>query len=290
MRDGQKLLAEYVQRGSEPAFRELVNRYLDLVYSAALRLVNGDPHLAEDVAQKVFVDLARMAGSLSKQVMLGSWLHRHTCFVARNAVRGERRRQNRERQAAEMSALNSTADVFQDYSLEFVQNGEEAYLAAGYSSAEAKTPASMELLLPQLAELKQLDRQIVDLAASYRQAGDDASARIALLMGANLGQRYNQPNGSPGEALVSQLVGIAIERIALNAMDPAAPYGSDGSTVKDRLDQLAQQDAQLRSRSQQVSAMLPTMSDQDWISYKDRWRSFGEAAAEHWLISKYGRN
>jgi DNA-directed RNA polymerase specialized sigma24 family protein len=53
MTDSQKLLAEYAQTGSEPAFQELVSRYLNFVYSTALRLVGGDAHLAEDVTQKV---------------------------------------------------------------------------------------------------------------------------------------------------------------------------------------------------------------------------------------------
>jgi len=39
--------------------------------------------------------------------MLGGWLHRHTCFVASNTMRGERRRRLREQQAVEM---NSTTD------------------------------------------------------------------------------------------------------------------------------------------------------------------------------------
>src|SRR5438093_9750622 len=96
MTDSQKLLAEYVQSGSEAAFRELVTRYVDLVYSTALRLVEGDTHRGEDVAQTVFVDLARMARTLSNDVTLGGWLHRHTCFVAANTMRGGRRRQSRE--------------------------------------------------------------------------------------------------------------------------------------------------------------------------------------------------
>src|SRR5579859_5291096 len=105
MTDSQTLLAHYVEAGSEAAFRELVTRYLALVYSTAVRLVGGDTHLAEDVTQTVFVDLARTAGSLPERVMLGGWLHRHTCFVASKTLRGERRRQLRERQAAEMNAL-----------------------------------------------------------------------------------------------------------------------------------------------------------------------------------------
>src|SRR5438093_4974580 len=109
MTDSQKLLAEYVQSGSEAAFRELVIRYVDLVYSTALRLVEGDTHRAEDVAQAVFVDLTRKARTLSNDVMLGGWLHRHTCFVVANTMRGERRRRSRERQAVEMNALQTNA-------------------------------------------------------------------------------------------------------------------------------------------------------------------------------------
>ncbi len=106
MSETEELLASFVRSGSEPAFRELVMRYIDLVYSTAVRLVDGDAHRAQDVAQTVFADLARTAGTLSPGTTLGGWLHRHTCFVARTVMRGERRRQAREREAAEMNALN----------------------------------------------------------------------------------------------------------------------------------------------------------------------------------------
>jgi len=89
MTDSQRLLADYVRNGSEAAFRELVARYIDLTYSTALRLVDGDAHLAQDVTQTVFADLARMARTLSSEVMLGGWLHRHACFVAAKTMRGD---------------------------------------------------------------------------------------------------------------------------------------------------------------------------------------------------------
>ncbi len=46
--DGE-LLRRYSEEKSEEAFTELVRRHVDLVYSAALRQVNGDAHLAQDV-------------------------------------------------------------------------------------------------------------------------------------------------------------------------------------------------------------------------------------------------
>jgi RNA polymerase sigma factor (sigma-70 family) len=113
MTEAQTLLAEYARTGSETAFRELVTRYLGLVYSTALRLVGGDTHLAEDVAQTVFMDLARKARGLPSGVMLGGWLHQRTYNVAAPMMRARRRRQSREREAAQMNALqdDSGADL-----------------------------------------------------------------------------------------------------------------------------------------------------------------------------------
>ena len=110
MTDSQKLLADYARHGSEEAFRELVTRYVALVHSAAIRLVDGDTLLAQDVTQTVFINLAQSARKISGDAMLGGWLHRHTCFVASKTMRGERRRQSRERQAVEMNALHDSSE------------------------------------------------------------------------------------------------------------------------------------------------------------------------------------
>jgi RNA polymerase sigma factor (sigma-70 family) len=103
MTETQKLLVEYTQSACEQAFAELLRRYIDLVYSVALRSMNGDAHGAEDVAQTVFIDLARNARKLPQNIQLGGWLHRHTCFVASTLRRAEARRQVRERIANEMN-------------------------------------------------------------------------------------------------------------------------------------------------------------------------------------------
>lgn len=114
MNDVNQLLKEYAANGSEPAFRELVTRYVDLVYSVALRRLKGDEHRAEEVTQTVFTDLAQKAATLPERVMLGGWLHRHTGFVAGNYVRGEIRRQVREKEAATMMLHESEETNWQE--------------------------------------------------------------------------------------------------------------------------------------------------------------------------------
>jgi RNA polymerase sigma factor (sigma-70 family) len=617
MTDSQQLLVNYVRDGSEEAFRELVTRYLALVYSTAIRLVNGDTHLAEDVAQTVFVDLARKARTLPGDVMLGGWLHRDTCFVASKTMRSERRRRSRERHAVEMNslqdrcesalthvapildeainrlgaedrtaillrffeqrdfrsvgeALGSNEDAarmrvnraleklhvllkrrgvtlsvaalgtvltaeaitaapvglaatissaalasaaagttttltvlkamtmtklqagiigavvvagvltslviqhqaqlrlreeneslrqqivqlkaanaslsnritqakgaraprlpapsmqvtnppsalatedsqptntnlyarfkdkppkltaeqvesylkanrrnaasllaayrtsgdpallkeamekypndpqvafeaafdkdlspeqhrqwltafaqaapdnalanylsaldyfkagqtdqavqeltaadgkpqFQEYRLDRFQDDEEAYLAAGYPVAEAKALASEQLPLPYLGPMKvEVRDYLVPLANSYSQMGDAESAQAALQMGVNLGQRFDV-DGPAGQFELNNLVGMAIERIVLGAMDPDSPYGGNSQTVQNQIDQITQQEAALRGLIKQAEPLLQAMSDQDWINYTDRKMVFGGEAASHWLVTKYGQ-
>jgi RNA polymerase sigma factor (sigma-70 family) len=103
--DGQ-LLQRYTRERSESAFGELVTRHIDLVYSAALRVAGGDSHLAQDVTQTVFLDLARKPGSVPADAVLAGWLYRHAWFTAAKMVRTERRRQTREQTAMEMRALD----------------------------------------------------------------------------------------------------------------------------------------------------------------------------------------
>ena len=69
----QQLVCEFVQSRSDAAFGELVRRHIDLVYSAALRLVNN-AHLAEDVTQSVFLALAQNAAKLTDRAILSGWL------------------------------------------------------------------------------------------------------------------------------------------------------------------------------------------------------------------------
>jgi RNA polymerase sigma factor (sigma-70 family) len=111
MTDDAELLRRYAADRSEDAIAELVRRHLGLVYHAALRQCGGDHHRAEDVAQAVFTDLARKAGSLSKHQVLAGWLYTSTRFAATQAIRAEARRVVRERAAFAMNVTDNAGEA-----------------------------------------------------------------------------------------------------------------------------------------------------------------------------------
>ena len=105
--EDHQLLADYARTGSEAAFSLLVKRHVGFVHAVARRQLNDDA-LAADVAQAVFLLLARKAGSFGSRSVLVGWLFRTTRFVASRALRAEIRRQRREQQAVSMQELHSS--------------------------------------------------------------------------------------------------------------------------------------------------------------------------------------
>ena len=106
-----ELLERYLHDHSEEAFATLVNRYLDLVYSAALRQVRSS-QLAEEVAQSVFTDLSKNAGRMKLDGPLSAWLYHVTRRTAVDVVRREARRQLREQVAIELNAMDTHPSIW----------------------------------------------------------------------------------------------------------------------------------------------------------------------------------
>jgi RNA polymerase sigma factor (sigma-70 family) len=103
--DDHELLAHYARNQSELAFAALVRRYVNLVYSTALRGV-GNPHQAEEITQAVFIILARKASSISRDTILSGWLYQTARLTAANFLRTEHRRARREQEAYMQSRLD----------------------------------------------------------------------------------------------------------------------------------------------------------------------------------------
>ncbi len=118
MHDGQtttdeQLLRAYCTQRDEAAFAQLVQRHLNLVFSTALRLL-GDRSAAEEIAQNVFISLARKATSIRPDAGLAGWLHRAAILEARLRQRTDLRRQSREDLAAQLGTTMTSPDAPDD--------------------------------------------------------------------------------------------------------------------------------------------------------------------------------
>ena len=107
--DDRQLLDEFARNRSQRAFKELVDRHLPTVYSAACRMVQ-DTFLAEEVAQNVFMTLVQKAETIRPPQVLGGWLYNTTRHLALHAVRSEQRRREREQTAVSMQSFATAPD------------------------------------------------------------------------------------------------------------------------------------------------------------------------------------
>ncbi|MCW1912719.1 sigma-70 family RNA polymerase sigma factor [Luteolibacter sp. GHJ8] len=107
--DDFQLLDRFLKAKDQRAFALLMERHLPLVYSVALR-VTGQPQLAQEIGQDVFLKLVRKPPTSMKRIPLAVWLHRATRCRAIDMLRSERRREARERAVAAEPAAGAQLD------------------------------------------------------------------------------------------------------------------------------------------------------------------------------------
>jgi hypothetical protein len=188
-------------------------------------------------------------------------------------------------------AINDLLDAsqrprFQHYALEGMQDMQDLLLAAGKSPAEAKVMSMLGAPLPHLAKMKQLAFKMADMQSQYNGMGDAQSFDAVTQIGLTLARRMNGSEG--GKFIIDQLVGIAIESQFLKACDPASTPEPLGMPVKDRLEDLAQQKAEMKRLAPLVDALSSRGSEAELISYFDRVKLEGEVAALRWLEARRG--
>lgn len=156
-----------VQRGDLGAFEELVNQYKQRLVNYAARVI-GDAVEAQDIAQKVFVQVFRSSGKFRFTARFSTWLF----TIARNLCLNELRRRRRHR--AEPWIEHPEANEPERLALERVHE-----------------PDAVEDLLR--AELvSKLEEALADLPERQRTAmlllwdGDNSYETIAAILGTTI--------------------------------------------------------------------------------------------------------
>jgi len=187
-----ELLRRYAQTGCEESFTQLVKGYIDFVYSAALRQVGGDAHLAQDVAQSVFVDLAAKARSLSPRTVLSGWLYTSTRYAAAKAVRSDQRWHAREKEATIMQE-DSVRDPAEaewaqlrpliDQAIHQLKERDRNALLLRYFEGRSLAEVGARLGLSEDAARKQASRALEKLRGLLAKRGITSSASgLAVLL------------------------------------------------------------------------------------------------------------
>lgn len=181
-----ELLTRFVRQRDEAAFARLVHQYQPLVIGAALRRT-GNLECAREVAQTVFITLARRAAWLLDRQKLAGWLYQAASYQGARVWAAEQRRHRRQEQAAMLAhAVDDPSHAqwapLEDALQSLPANDREA-LVLHYFQDRSYPEMAADLGLSEAAARKRVSRAVQNLGTRLRQKGAPAQA-IVLLTGA----------------------------------------------------------------------------------------------------------
>lgn len=212
--DDAKLLQEYVECHSETAFAELVARHINLVYSTALRMVQ-DTALAKDVAQLVFIQLARKAPLIRSGQALPGWLYRVTRCQAANAVRDDHTRRQRETEAMNMTQTDAESSMawesiapHLEEAMNTLSSVDQNAVVLRFFQGRSWREVAGALALREDAAQKRVSRAVEKLRSYFVRRGIGISATLVVsVIAANAVQAA--PTGLASTVATTSLAGAA---------------------------------------------------------------------------------
>lgn len=221
-----ELLKKYSREGSETAFSEVVRRNVDLVFSVALRKLRSR-QLAEEVAQSVFLDLARNIGRLKPDTVVSAWLYQVAHRTAVDVIRREARREAREQTAVHMSAMDSSPDSAQpgwkniepllDTEVEKLPESDRVAIVLRFFEGKSLGEVGRAIGLSEDAAQKRVSRALERLRGGLQRRG------VTVGAGALVTLMSNEAVHAAPAGLVSSIVGsVASATVAGGGLAVAA--------------------------------------------------------------------
>ena len=184
----------------------------------------------------------------------------------------------------------SSKPQFADFTMETYLGEKELYRADGKSPLESNQAAMAALagdLFPELTTLKVLAQSMGDSQKLYANSGDSASAENLAQLNFSLANRLT--GGDSGKVVISQLVGMALEAIALRNLEPNTSYAFlDGETPSQRTEELKQQKLSIRQLYENFQSILPNLTETEKENFEEREKIYGEIPAMRWVVGQRG--
>jgi len=200
----RQLLRAWTEDRNEAAFRRLVERYAGLVHGAALRRT-GDPDLAAETAQDVFVRLANEAGTIKRAEALPGWLHTASVRAAANRVRCEQRHHARMKrysltESPSLPGEPAWRDALPllDEAISRLSETDRGLVLARYAHGESVAAAAQRFGLSHAAAQKRSERALEKLASLLRRRGVVLTA-AALASGITPRMAHAAPAGAAAQ-------------------------------------------------------------------------------------------
>lgn len=196
-------LLEQHRAGDDQAFAELVRRHIGWVFGVARRRVK-DAHVAEDVAQAVFVLLHRKQPKFPNDRAMMRWLHRTARYATEVAVRNERRRRHRETEAAMMQPRSTDPDITNEWEelapildelIGKLSRADREAVLLRYFRGMSFAEVGKELGTSEEAARKRVDRAIVRLRDFASRRGLTALTGASLAIGMSHHLMPSAPSG-----------------------------------------------------------------------------------------------
>ena len=195
--------------------------------------------------------------------------------------------------AQEFFNLKQTADALADvraalgrpafytYATERMDSAQKLYESLGLGPVEASTLAMFGLTIPHTTAAIQSSRSLMELQKSASQSGDTAAADEALRLTYDLGRTFATPEAS--RMLIGQLVGIGMEKRALEALPAGSPPDWLKVNPAERLAEIEQKKAYMRGFTNGIESLIRNQDGELLAEYLRRVRTESEAAAYEWL-------